>query len=186
MIAKTPPFRFTVGQYDQMIETGILTKYDRVELIRGEIVPKMPIGDTHSACVDRLNWRLNRAAAGQTIVRIQNPVVLADSEPEPDVSLVGFRADFYETGKPRPADVRLIIEVADTTFERERDEKGPLYAENGIPEYWIIDLNSDTVLVHRDPQPEGAWANVITRHRGETLDMAALPGVTLAVADILP
>src|SRR3954463_7763270 len=107
MIARLPPFRFTVGQYERMIETGILTENDRVELLRGEIVPKMAIGDAHSACVDRLNWRLNRITGGQVLVRVQNPVVCADSEPEPDVSLVKFRPDFYETAKPRPADVQL-------------------------------------------------------------------------------
>lgn len=186
MIVKAPPFRFTVEQYDQMIETGILTEDNRVELIRGEIVPKMAIGDAHSACVDRLNWRLNRAIAAQAIVRVQNPVVLADSEPEPDISVVKFRADFYETGRPRPADVLLVIEVGDAIFERDRDEKAPLYAENGIPECWIIDLNSDTVFVHRGPQPDGTWTTVTTHGRGDTLTVAALPTVTVAVADILP
>ena len=70
MVVKSPPFRFTVDQYERMIDAGILTENDRVELIRGEIVPKMAIGDAHSACVDRLNFRLNRLTAGQAIVRI--------------------------------------------------------------------------------------------------------------------
>jgi Uma2 family endonuclease len=186
MIARLPPFRFSVDQYERMIETGILTEDDRVELLRGEIVPKMAIGDAHSACVDRLNWRLNRIANGQVLVRVQNPVVCADSEPEPDISLVEFRSDFYESAKPRPQDVRLVIEVSDKTLAFDRDEKGPIYAENDIPEYWIVDLNSETVLVHRNPQPDGTWAAVITRHRGDVLDVAALSGVTIAVADVLP
>jgi Uma2 family endonuclease len=186
MIAKAPPFRFTVDQYDQMIENGILTEDNRVELIRGEIVAKMAIGDAHSACVDRLNWRLNRAIGARGIVRVQNPIVLADSEPEPDISIVNFRADFYENGRPSPDDVLLVIEVGDTTFEWDRDEKAPLYAENAIPEYWIIDLNTDTVLVYRNPQPDGSWATVTTHGRGDVLTVAALPTVTVAVADILP
>jgi Uma2 family endonuclease len=186
MIAQLPPFRFTVDQYERMIETGILTEDDRVELLRGEIVPKVAIGDAHSACVDRLNWRLNRITGGQVLVRVQNPIVCVDSEPEPDISLVRFRPDFYETAKPRPADVELIVEVSDTSLAFDRDEKGPIYAENGIPEYWIIDLQSASVLVRRQPQADGTWAAVTTRHRGDTLDIITLPGVIIAVAEILP
>src|SRR5262245_26383149 len=107
---KSPAHRITVDEYDRMIADGTLTPEDRVELIRGEVIPKMAIGDAHSACVDRLNFRLNLAAAGRAIVRVQNPVILTDSEPEPDISLACFRPDFYQTGRPRPADVLLLIE----------------------------------------------------------------------------
>jgi Uma2 family endonuclease len=183
---KSPAQRITVDEYDRMIADGTFAEDDRVELIHGEIVPKMPIGDSHSACVDRLNFRFNLAVAGRALVRVQNPVILTDSEPEPDVSLAHFRPDFYQTGRPRPADVLLIIEVADSTPDRDRDVKGPLYANNGIPEYWIVDLNTDTVLVYRGPQPDGTWAITETRRRGDTLTITALPGVAVAVADILP
>jgi Uma2 family endonuclease len=169
-----------------MIDAGILTEDDRVELIRGEIVPKMAIGDAHSACVDRLNFRLSQGIVGQASVRIQNPVILSDSEPEPDVSLARFRPDFYQTGRPRPADVLLLIEVADSTFADDRDVKSPLYAENGIPEYWIVNLNDDTVHVFRDPKPNGAWGSTQQLTRGGTLTIATLPGVSLAVNDVLP
>jgi Uma2 family endonuclease len=183
---KSPAQRITVDEYDQMIADGTLTEDDRVELIHGEIVPKMAIGDSHSACVDRLNFRLNPVVAGRALIRVQNPVILADSEPEPDISLARFRPDFYETGRPRPADVLLIIEVADSTLIQDRDVKAPLYASNGIPEYWIVDLNSATVFVYRGPQPDGTWAVSETHRRGDTLTVAALPGVAVAVADILP
>jgi Uma2 family endonuclease len=178
--------RLTVAEYHALIDAGALTEDDRVELIRGQLVPKMPIGDSHAACVDRLNRLFNRRTDDTVLVRSQNPVVLADSEPEPDLSLVRFRPDYYASGKPTPADTLLVIEVADTSLERDRDEKGPIYAENGIPEYWIVDLNSDTVLVHRGPRPDGAWGQVTTHSRGDTLTVAALPGVAVAVADLLP
>jgi Uma2 family endonuclease len=80
----------------------------------------------------------------------------------------------------------LIVEVADSSLTYDRDVKGPLYAQNGIPEYWVVDLNSDSVLVYRGPRPDGTWATAETRRRGDTLTVAALPGVSVAVADILP
>ncbi len=186
MIAKLPPFRFTVGQYDRMIELGILTEDDRVELIRGEIVPKMPIGPRHAAVVNRLNRLLSPQVQGRALLALQNPIHLADSEPEPDLSVLHPRPDDYAGGHPVPPEVFLLVEVSDSSVDRDRDEKAPLYAENGIPEYWIIDLDSDTVLVHRGPRPDGTWAATDARRRGDTLDLITLSGVTVAVADVLP
>jgi Uma2 family endonuclease len=186
MITKAPPFRFTVDQYDQMIETGILTEDNRVELIRGEIVPKMPIGSRHAAITKRLIRLIGPQVQGRAILGAQDPIRLADSEPEPDLAVLQTRLDDYEAGHPVTADVFALVEVADSSLDRDRDEKAPLYAENGIPEYWIVDLDSDTVLVHRSPRPDGTWASVSAHGRGDTLDIAALPGVAIAVADILP
>jgi Uma2 family endonuclease len=186
MIAKAPPFRFTVDQYDQMIETGILTEDDRVELIRGEIVPKMPIGSRHAATTKRLIRLIGPQVQSRAILGAQDPIRLVDSEPEPDLSVLHRQADDYAGGHPTSADIFLLIEVADSSLDRDRDEKGPLYAESGVPEYWIIDLDSDTAIVHRNPRPDGTWATVTTHIRGDTLDIAGLPGVTIAVADMLP
>jgi len=169
-----------------MIEAGILTEDDRVELIRGEIVPKMPSGSRHAGIIKRLISLLGSQIQGRAILDSQNPVHLADSEPEPDVAVLAPQADYYESSHPRPADVFLLIEVADSSLDRDRDEKAPLYAENGIPEYWIVNLDDDTVLIHRGPQPEGMWASITAHGRGDTLTIAALPGVTVAVADVVP
>lgn len=179
------PHRFTVDEYVQMIDFGILDKYDRVELIRGEIIEKMTIGDPHATCVRRLNWLLTTRAGKHALLSIQSPVRLADSMPEPDVAVLKPRDDFYLSGTPRSADVLLLIEVADSTLEFDRDVKRELYAENGITEYWIVDLNDGAVEVHRQPRPDGTYADVQTKRRGEQLDVAALPGITLAVSEIL-
>jgi Uma2 family endonuclease len=177
--------RFSVDDYEQMIERGILTENDRVELIRGEILDKMSIGDRHCACVKRLNQFLSMATAGRALVSVQDPIRLADSEPEPDVALLLPRADFYASGKPRPADVLLVVEVADTTLDFDREAKRPLYAEAGIAEYWIVNLNDDCLEVHRRPQPDGSYGDVQTLRRGQQADVAALPGLLLAVDDLL-
>src|SRR4051794_24819837 len=91
------------------------------------------------------------------IVAVQNPVRLVDSSPEPDVPILAPRDDFYGTSKPRPADVLLLIEVADTSPAFDRDDKGPLYAEAGIREYWIVNLIDECVEICRDPQADGSW-----------------------------
>jgi Uma2 family endonuclease len=167
-----------------MIDVGILKEDDRVELIRGEIVAKMPIGDPHVACVNRLNRILNRAAGDDVIVSVQNPVRLADSEPEPDVALA--KAIGGSSGKPSSAEVLLLIEVADDSLEYDREVKGPLYAENGIGEYWIVNLIDRCVEVHRQPPPDGTYADVRTLRAGDSTDVVALPGLAIAIADVLP
>jgi Uma2 family endonuclease len=177
--------RFTVDEYLRMIEVGILTKYDKVELIRGEILNKMTIGDPHAACVSRFTLHLPLRVSGRALVRIQGPIRLADSRPEPDVALVKVRDDHYLSGSPMPPDIFLVVEVADSSIDNDREEKRPLYAENGITEYWIADLNDEVVEVYRQPRPDGTYADVQTKRRGDRLDIAALPGVTLAVDEVL-
>jgi Uma2 family endonuclease len=185
MIARPTPFRLTVPRYERMIEVGILDENDRVELIRGQLVAKMSIGDEHAACVKRLNRQLTISAGVRAIVGVQDPVRLADSVPEPDVSLLQPRADFYASGSPTPADVFLIVEVADSSLDYDRNGKGPLYAENGIAEFWIANLIDRCLEVHRQPRPDGTYADVRTLRPGDTADIAALPGVSVAVSDIL-
>lgn len=159
-----------------MIDVGILKEDDRVELIRGEIVAKMPIGNSHVECVDQLNRLLVRAVGDDVIVSIQNPVRLADSEPEPDVVLKKSR------GKPAPAEVLLLVEVADDSLEYDREVKAALYAENGITEYWIVNLADRCLEVHRGPQASGSYSDVRTLRAGDRAKVAALPGVGFDVA----
>lgn len=176
--------RFSLEDYEQMIEFGILGKYDRVELIRGEIVEKMTIGEPHAACVMRLNHFFNRLVRNQSIIGIQSPVVVAESRPEPDVTLLALRDDFYSEAAPRAADILLLIEVADSTLGYDRTVKLPLYAEAGVGEYWIANLIDECVEVYRDPQPNDTYADKRVMKLGETLSIAKLPGVSVAVDDV--
>ena len=113
----------------------------------------------------------------------QNPVRLADSEPEPDVVLKWSRDSAQ--GKPSPPDILLLIEVADSSLEDDREVKGPLYAENGIAEYWIVNLTDRCLEVHRGPQPGGTYSDVRTLRPGDRAEVAALAGVTVEVATVL-
>ena len=176
---------FTVEQYYKMLEAGIFTENERVELIRGEIIKMSPMGIRHSACVDRINELFFLRLVKFVIVRIQNPVRLNDtSEPQPDVSLLQRRPDFYETQQPQPEDVFLLVEVSDTTIKYDREIKIPLYAENNIVEVWLVNLTEECLEVYRQPTANG-YENVQTFQRGETVTIQALPNVTFSVDEIL-
>ena len=179
--------RFTVAEYDRMIEQGVFNERPelRMELIHGEIIEKMSIGERHLACVNRLTRLMARGVGDRAIVSIQNPVRFSDSEPEPDLSLLKPRDDFYESAKPTPADVFLLIEVADTTLDYDREVKRSLYAKARIPEYWIVNLVDDCLEVYRQPQPDGTYKDVKQLRAGDQVSVAALSGVTVAVADLL-
>ena len=121
-----------------MIDSGILTPDDRVELIQGEIVQMSPIGRRHAAGVNRLVRIFTRLLGERIIVSSQNPVELNNnSEPQPDLALLLPRPDFYESGHPQPKDILLLVEVADTTANYDREVKIPLYAKDSIIEVFF-------------------------------------------------
>lgn len=178
-------YRFTVDEYHRLGEARILGEDDRVELIDGEILMMTPIGLRHAACVDRLTRLLVRLCGDAAIVRVQNPVALDDrSEPQPDFCLLRAREDFYATVHPRPADVLLLIEVADSSADYDRGTKLPLYGRSRIPEAWIVDLGREAVDVYRRPIP-GGYAERHTHRRGERLRLP-VGEAELAVDDVLP
>lgn len=176
---------FTVHEYYQMAQAGILHEDDRVELIEGEIVQMTAIGSRHAACVDRLTQLFVVKVAERAIVRVQNPVRLSEyTEPQPDLALLRPRSDFYAAAHPGPLDVLLIVEVADTSAGIDRAAKIPLYARAGIPEAWLVDLQADRIETYRQPTPQG-YQDVRRLARGAHLGVAAFPDLTLAVTNIL-
>ena len=179
------PGPFTVDTYHRLGELGILDEDDRVELLDGQIVAMTPIGGAHAACVFRLNNLLARRSPSDTGVSMQNPVVLAERwEPLPDIALLRRPGDLGGAWLPGPQDVLLVIEVADTSLERDRDVKIPRYAAAGIPEAWLVDLAGDAVTVYREPGPDG-YGEIVTVSRGETLRPLSLPGLAVGVDEIL-
>jgi hypothetical protein len=166
---------FTVDDYHRLAEVGILSEDDHVELLDGQIVEMTPIGPEHAGCVDALLRVLSRRVGDTAMVRGQNPVVLGTRwEPEPDVAVLKPRADGYRTAHPGPGDILLVIEVADTSLESDREVKLPLYAGAGIPEAWLVDLEHDVIEMHRRPSPEG-YREVRTLRRGDTLAALLVP-----------
>ncbi len=177
--------RFTVDEYHRMAEAGILGEDDRVELIDGEIVAMSPIGSRHAAVVSRAAETLARAAGGRAIVRPQCPILVDDwSEPQPDLALARPRHDYYGAEHPGPADVLLVVEVADTSLEYDRDTKAPRYAQAGIPELWIFDLHRWQVLAYQEPSRDGYRLTRVYRP-GETLPLPPSIGAIVAVDELL-
>nr|WP_242024406.1 Uma2 family endonuclease [Trichocoleus sp. FACHB-591] len=168
-----------------MVEAGILPEDDRVELLEGEIIDLSPISSRHAACVNRLNYLFHDRLRDRVIVAAQNPVELSDRlEPQPDVALLQPRPDFYEAGHPQPQDILLLVEVADTTVEFDREIKIPLYAKSGVREVWLVDLNENAIAVYREPSLRG-YDQVQQLQRGQELTVQALTDVSLAVDEVL-
>ena len=177
---------FSADDYQFLGVLGILDEDDRIELIDGEIVVMSPIGNRHSACVDRLNHIFVRGVNGQAIVRVQGSIRLGDdSEPQPDIALLRHHDDFYVEAHPTSDDILLLVEVADSSLERDREKGRNTYAKHGIPELWIANLRDEVVERYRNPTPDG-YGDMNTFNRGDTISPELLPDVELAVDDILP
>lgn len=178
--------RFTVTEYYAMADAGILTRDDRVELLDGDIISMPPIGDWHQASVDFYTNILPQLLQGQAIVRVQGPTRLSDvSEPQPDVTLLRWRDDFYRSGHPSPEDVLLLIEVSDTSLDYNRGRKLSAYASAGIPEVWIVSREDRRIESYTEPS-EGKYSGV--RHAGptNTITPQAFPDVALEVSQFFP
>jgi Uma2 family endonuclease len=176
---------FTVEEYYRMAEAGIISKDERVELIEGEVVAMAAIGSRHSSCVKRLNHLLSQRIVGCALLSVQDPIRLDQfSEPQPDIALLRPRADFYAFAHPRPADVFLVVEVADTSVGFDRDVKIPLYARAVIPEAWLVDLTGDYIMLYRKPTAQ-VYQDVQRLQHGQSLFPEAFPDLVLAVEDIL-
>lgn len=176
---------FTVGDYHRMVDAGILSERDRVELIEGEILAMTPIGPSHGAAVDRATRAMVTATGDNAIVRVQGSVQLnAYTQPQPDIALLRPKTDFYATQLPGPADILLIGEMAQSSLEYDRTVKARLYAQNGVFEYWIADLDHDCVFVHSDLR-DGIYRTVRQLQRGEVIAPSLLPDCQIAVDAVL-
>ncbi|HEY7649320.1 MAG TPA: Uma2 family endonuclease [Methylomirabilota bacterium] len=178
-------WRFTVDDYHRMAEVGILSEDDRVELLDGEIVEMTPIGSDHAGHVKRLIALFTSRLGARAVMSVHDPVGLSKhSEPQPDVALLRPREDFYARSHPRPEDVLLLIEVADTSVETDRHIKVPLYARAGLREVWLIDLGAERVEVYREPTA-ASYQQIRALARGQRIGPLAFPDLTLGVDDLL-
>ena len=178
--------KFTVAEYYRMGEAGIFRPEERVELIEGAVVVMAPIGIRHAGSVMRYIQVFSRLAGDRFTVQIQNPIHLDDStEPQPDVMLLRPRDDDYFDSHPGPEDVLLVIEVSDTSLDYDRGVKAHLYGRFNIPETLVLNLPGDCIEGFTRPGPEGYAQHNIYR-RGDTITLASLPDLVLAVEDLLP
>ncbi len=172
---------FSLAEYEHMVEVGAFSGpfRKRVELIRGEIVEMTPIGTQHSEVVNRLTEWSHAALTNQRLrVRVQNPVRIThnESEPEPDIAWVEQKD--FSNRHPEPGEIRLIIEVADSSLDDDRGYKLTVYAEAGIADYWIANLIDEQIEVYR--KPTGRTYQEQATYRGDAeLHPLALPAATL-------
>lgn len=144
--------RFTIEEYHRLIELGFFPEGDRTELIQGEAIQMVPKGKPHAVCCMNLNEQLILLLSGQAKIRCQDPITLANhSEPEPDFTLVRNRDDNYLSHHPMPDDILLVIEIADSSLDYDRQVKLPLYAEAGIYDYWIVNLLEKQLEIYTTP-----------------------------------
>lgn len=177
---------FTVDEFYRMADAGIFREDDRLELLDGEIIEMTPIGPPHAACVTLLNRLLIERLGRRAVVTPQNPARLDDlTEPQPDLCIARWRDDGYATAHPRPDDLLLVVEVADTSLPYDRDRKAPRYALARIPETWVIDLNAEAIHAFRGPS-DGRYGVARTFGRNDTIDILAFPDIRIAVDDIIP
>lgn len=147
-----PVHRFTVAQYHRMIGAGVLSEDDRVELLEGWIVTKMPHNPPHDAVVSIVHRKLRAVLSADWIVRVQSAITLADSEPEPDLAIAKGPEERYLAAHPAPNDLAWVIEVSESTLESDRINKARLYARARIAVYWIINLPEAKVEVRTRPR----------------------------------
>jgi Uma2 family endonuclease len=182
--------RFSVAKYQRMIEAGILTPEDKVELLENYVVLKMPKNPPHEGTIDLVKAALSGLPAGW-LVRIQQTIVLADSQPEPDFAVVRGNPRSYLGRHPTAADVGLLIEVADSSLLRDQRDKTRIYARAGIPCYWIINLVDGRIEVYTQPSTASAVPAYQLPAAYQVGDMIPLilDGATvrtIAAADLLP
>ena len=178
--------RFTVAEYYALTEVGILAPDERLELLDGQIITMAAMGSRHAAGISYFTELLFEAIGRRATLRVQCPLRLSRwYEPEPDIALLHRRADAYATGHPTPADVLLLVEVADSSVRNDRRRKLPVYALFGIPEVWLADLPAGQVAIHDQPTPAG-YARTRVVGRDGSLTPAAFPDIAIAVADALP
>ncbi|MEX0866063.1 MAG: Uma2 family endonuclease [Pirellulales bacterium] len=184
MVVQVPRWQFTVADFARMAEAGIFGQDDRVELIDGEVRAMSPIGPRHAAIVKRLNAMLSRQVAGLAIVSVKDPIQLSDfSEPQPDIAVLSMRDDYYAHSHPLPADVLLLVEVAEKSLEYDREEKVPRYASAGIPEVWLIDVQRETITHYSEPAGNGYRQEQLLR-RHDQIASTMLGSLRLALEDI--
>jgi Uma2 family endonuclease len=180
-----PLKRWSVDEYHRLIAAGILTSDDHVELLDGQIVEMVPQDPPHASTTDEGSDYLKGLFAGRAKVRTQLPITLpSSSEPEPDIAVVRIDPNRYRNRHPGPEDVFLIIEIADTTLGYDRNRKAKIYAEAGIPEYWIVNLNQRQVIVYRQPQGDSYQSEQILEAT-DTITPLAFPEIRIELENIL-
>jgi Uma2 family endonuclease len=171
-------------EYLRMGEAGVFAPEARLELIEGEIIEMAPIHPPHAGLVNKLTRLFVQRAGDRAVVAVQNPAVISSrSVPQPDLALLAPRTDDYAGAHPEPADVHLMVEVADSTLRFDLRIKAPLYARCGIRELWVVDVNERAIHVFLEPG-EGGYRSASIATAGQRVECRALPWVAIEVDEL--
>jgi len=184
-VSSVTPKRFRVEDFRKMTEVGILPEESGWEIIDGYLIDKMGIGSKHASVVRRLGKILERKIGDETQVSVQNPIHIDEyNEPEPDIALLTPRKDFYAESHPTPQDVLLLVEVSDSTVEYDREIKKTLYVQAEILEFWLVNLQDNTVESYSQPK-NGNYRLARILEKGETIKSDSVENLVLQVDEIL-
>lgn len=172
------PKRFTKEEFYKLGELGFAS--ERSELISGEVIEMPPIGPEHAVLTDILDAKLRTFLPEGLLVRIQNPLDLGDSQPQPDIALVRGVHDMFRMAHPKTAE--LVIEVSQSSLEYDLSTKANLYARAGVSEYVVLDAANRQAIIHRNPTAEG-YVERIEIHRG-TISLVSLPDLSLDLGEL--
>jgi Uma2 family endonuclease len=176
--------RISTNRYQMMVATGVLTKYDRVELIEGDMLDTAPIGTRHSAITSKLHELFVLAASRSATIVSGGPVNLGEfSEPQPDLMLLKRRADFYSGKIPESEDVLLLIEVSDSSLSFDQGVKLSLYARYGISEYWVVDVEGKRIVTYQQPTAK-EYVRKVEFAAADVVAPQAFPDVRIVVEGI--
>jgi Uma2 family endonuclease len=174
--------QFTAREWERMVAAGVFDENARVELLAGEIVEMAAMGVRHATCLVHFDYLLKRQVSREYRVGVQIPILLDDmSQPEPDLFVYRWRKG---NTLLTPGDILLVVEIADSSLDYDRNQKFPRYAAAGIPEAWLLDLTTGILERHSAPYA-GRYRNVITAQASESLDSLVLPGLSLPLDEIL-
>jgi Uma2 family endonuclease len=184
MVAVPERTRISADRYQKMVATGVLTKYDRVELVDGDMLNMAPIGTQHSATTARLTRLLVMSAGDSAIVSPGGSVRLGDySVPQPDLMLLKPRADFYSGQIPTAPDLLLLVEISDSSLAFDQGIKRALYSRHGVAEYWVVDVSGKRIHVYREPTGDG-YAQALECTLSDVVSLRGLPGVQVTAGTL--
>ncbi|MCY7377204.1 MAG: Uma2 family endonuclease [Pyrinomonadaceae bacterium] len=179
------PYRLRVEDYEKMIDHGIFGEDEKIELWEGVLVTMSPKGSKHANAVRRIDRIIEKRLGEKIVFSAQDPIRLDDfSEPEPDVALLALPIENYDERHPTPQDIYLVMEIADTSIEKDR-RKAFNYARNGIRQYLLLNLNTNEIEDYREPSADG-YRFKKTHDAKAIFNLVAFPEVEIKVADLLP
>jgi Uma2 family endonuclease len=183
--------RFAIAEYHRLAELGFFGEDDRVELIKGEIFQMAAKGKSHSTCNRRSIRELSKLLGNRATLQSQDPIVILDnSEPEPDIAILRNRPDDYSSAHPSAADILLLIEISDSSLKYDQEVKLPLYAEAGIPDYWIFNLVDNYLECYSEPykdsQGKFGYRRKLILLPNESVSFRCFPELFIDLSKVFP